>query len=120
MPGSSTSKAKAASRSLRTAPRLASRFLRPPIGCPFDLALCARLDTDGKRHKSAETLKPREEFLGRNAFLSVSLIERGKEFSFLLGREFYNRFIASSEDGYGRSLGQREAFNDYLAADHDA
>ena len=70
--------------------------------------------------RSTEATQPREKLRGRNAFLSVSLVEGGKQLSLLLRREFYNRFVASSEDGHGRSLWQREAFDNDLAANDGA
>lgn len=74
----------------------------------------------GRGSRSAETAEPREKLLGRNAFFSVSLVEGGKKIGFLLGRESHNRFIASSEHGYGRPLRKRESLDDDLAANYGA
>jgi hypothetical protein len=79
----------------------------PPLCRSFDLALCARLDSDVERQESAETAEPREKLFGWNTFFSVGLIKGGNEIRFLVGRELHQRFIAASEDRYGRSLGQR-------------
>ena len=46
--------------------------------------------------------------------------EGSKKIGFLLGREFNNRFIASSEHGYSRSLRERESLDDDLAANYGA
>ena len=70
--------------------------------------------------RSAETAEPREKLRGRNAFFSVSLVEGSKKIRFLLGRESHNRFIASSEHGYDRSLRKRESLDDDLAANYGA
>ncbi|HEV7515959.1 MAG TPA: hypothetical protein VGR07_06640, partial [Thermoanaerobaculia bacterium] len=92
----------------------------PPLCRAFDLALCARLDSDVERQESAETAEPREKLFGWNTFFSVGLIEGGNELSFLAGRKLHQRLIAASEDRYGRSLWQREALDNDLAANDGA
>ena len=65
-------------------------------------------------------MKPRKEFFSWNTFLSVGFIEGSEKLSFFLRREFDNGFVSSCEDRYGRTLREREAFDDNLAADYGA
>ncbi len=59
--------------------------LCPPLCCSFDLALCARFDSDLKRQRLTETEKLGEELLGRNSIFSVRLVERGKKLCLFCG-----------------------------------
>ena len=56
----------------------------------------------------------------RDALLPVGLVQGSKKIRLFFGRELHNRFVASSKDGNGRSLRQREAFNDDFSVNYDA